>query len=108
LGVFDAVKGEDKARLGADEDVFQGEELAFADDGYDSLVGSGLGHAGEGVPRFEAGFDAGFVAKVDELGEAMVLLAGTVAFARDAHIIEAAGPGAEGLFDGVQAVKVFH
>ena len=116
LGVFDAVEGEDETRLRAFQNVFEIEELAFADDGHDALVGCGLGHTGEGVAGLEAGFDAGFAAEIEELGEAVVLLAltwagtgaGTMALTRDAHVVEAAGPGAEGFFDGVQAVQVFH
>jgi hypothetical protein len=109
LGVFNAVEREDEAGLGTLKDVLKVEELAFADDGDDSLVGSGLSHAGESVAWLEPGFDPGFAAQVKELGEAMVRgLARAVALARYAHVVEAAGTGAESLFDGVQTVKVFH
>jgi hypothetical protein len=109
LRIFDAVEGEDEAGLGTLEDVFKVEELAFADHGDDSLVGSCLSHAGEGVARLKAGFDARFAAEVEELGEAVVRgLARAVALARDAHVVETAGPGAESFFDRVQAVQVFH
>jgi hypothetical protein len=49
LRVFDAVEGENEARLGTFKDVFEIEELPLADDGDDSLVGGGLSHTGEGV-----------------------------------------------------------
>jgi hypothetical protein len=47
------------------------------------------------------------MAEVEELGEA-VRLTLILDLARDAHVVEAAGPGAESFFDRVQAVQVFH
>ena len=103
LGVFDAVEGEDEAGFRTFEDVFGGEEFALTNDGDDALVAGGSGDAGEGVAGFGSDRDFGGAAEVDDGLEALV-----VTFLRDADMVEAAGAGAEGLFDGVQAVDNFH
>jgi hypothetical protein len=50
VGVFYAVECEKKAEAGwacgGVEEIFEGEEFAFADEGYDALVGVGLAVAG--------------------------------------------------------------
>ncbi len=50
VGVFDAVEGDEELVLAVgfgDEQVFDGEELAVAQDGEDTLVGVGFSEAGE-------------------------------------------------------------
>ena len=51
VGVFYAVEGQEELAAGGAgwglEEVFEGQEFAFADEGYDALVGVGLAVAGE-------------------------------------------------------------
>jgi hypothetical protein len=88
--------------LGGDQ-VLDGEEVAFADQGNDSLVGVGAADAGELVAGFEGDADAGGAA---EFGEAFEF--GVTALAGEDDGIEPARTRANGFFDGMQAVKNFH
>ena len=104
--VFDAVEGEEEAVLAVGfrgEEVFDGEELALADDGEDALVGVGAGEAGELVARLDGDTDFGGSAEFDEAFEAVV-----TALAGYADVIELAGAGADGLLNWVEAVENFH
>ncbi len=106
VGVFDAVEGEEEAVLAVgfgSEEVFDGEELALADDGEDALVGVGAGEAGELVAGLDGDADFGGAAELDEAFEAFV-----AALAGYADVIELAGAGADGLLDWVEAVENFH
>jgi hypothetical protein len=103
LGIFNAVEGEHEAGFRAFEDVLRGEEFALANDGDDALVAGSAGDAGEGVAGFGTDRDFGGAAEVDDGLEALV-----VAFLRNAYVVEAAGTGAEGLFDRVKAIDSFH
>jgi hypothetical protein len=103
LRIFNAVEGEDKAGFRSCDEVFGGEEFALTNDGYDALVAGGSGDAGEGIAGFGTDGNFGGAAEVDDGLEPSV-----VAFLRNADMVEAAGAGAEGLFDGVQAVDNFH
>ena len=85
------------------EEVFDGEELALADDGEDALMGVGAGEAGELVAGLDGDADFGGAAEFDEAFEAVV-----AALAGDADVIELAGAGADGLLDWVEAVENFH
>jgi hypothetical protein len=106
VGVFDAVECEEEAVLAVGfggEEVFDGEELALADDGEDSLMGVGAGEAGELVAGLDGDADFGGAAELDEAFEAVV-----AALAGYADVIELAGAGADGLLDWVEAVENFH
>ena len=107
VGVFDAVEGEEEAVLAVlrfgGEEVFDGEELALADDGEDALMGVGAGEAGELVAGLDGDADFGGAAELDEAFEAFV-----AALAGYADVIELAGAGADGLLDWVEAVENFH
>ena len=85
------------------EEVFDGEELALANEGDDALMGVGLGEPGELVAGLEGDADAGGAGEGDEPFEAVV-----AAFAGDGDVVELSGAGADGLFDGVEAVENFH
>ena len=106
VGVFYAVEGEEEAVAGGTDggmdEVFEGEELALAQEGDDALVhvsfgvlveldagfgdNADLGGAGEVKQAFHAGVAAGF------------------ALAGDGDVVNLAGACAEGLFDRVQTV----
>jgi hypothetical protein len=106
VGVFDAVEGEEEVVLAVGfggEEIFDGEELALADDGDDSLMGVGAGEAGELVAGLDGDADFCGSAEFDEAFEAVV-----AAFAGYADVIELAGAGADGLLDWVEAVENFH
>ena len=105
LGVFDSVEGEQEAGaggiFGGGEEVFEGEEFAFTDDGDDALVGGRFGYAGELVAILKTHANALRAAEIDD---ALDLLRGStlLAVAADANVIETAVAGPESLFDGVQ------
>ena len=106
VGIFDAVEGEKKIVLAVGfgcEEVLDGEKLALADDGEDSLVGVGACEAGELVAGLDGDANFGGSAEFDEAFEAVV-----AAFAGYADVIELAGAGADGLLDWVEAVENFH
>jgi len=106
VGVFDAVEGEEEAVLTilfGCEEIFNGEELALADDGEDALMGVGAGEAGELVAGLDGDADASGAAEFDDALEAFVS-----SFAGDADVIELAGTGADSLLDGMEAVQNFH
>ena len=88
------------------QEVFEGEEFAFADEGYDALVGVGLAVAGELVSGLGADADALGAGEFEDRVHAGV--AALLALARNADVVEGAGAGAESLFDGVQAVQNIH
>jgi hypothetical protein len=109
VGIFYSVEGEEEASCGARgsiEEVFEGEEFAFADEGDDALVGVGLAVAGELVAGLGADANAFGAGELEDCIEARV--AAGFALASYAEVIERAGAGAEGLFDGVQAVQNIH
>lgn len=104
LGIFDPVEGEQEAGggiAGFGDEVFQGEEFAFAHDGNDALVGGGFGHAGELVSIFKTNTNALGSAEIDD---ALQLLSGAVllALAADADMIETAIAGPQSFFYRVQ------
>lgn len=103
LRIFDAVKGENEARLGAVEEVFHVEEVSFTNDGNDALMGGRVSESGECLAGLGTDFDARTAAQIDDLCQAVV-----VPFAGDADMVEAPAAGAKSLLDGVQAVQNFH
>jgi len=110
LRVFNAVEGEEEAGCGCAvggcwrmEEVLDAEQFLRADYGDYALVGCGSGELGELVAGLLANADAGFSAFGEEL-----LDAGVVALAGDEDVVEAAAAGAQGFFDGVEAVEDFH
>lgn len=103
--VFNAVEGEEEAATqfgGSGEKVFEGEEFALAQGGDGSLMGLGAGGAGKLGFVGEGDADAGKFAERGELVQAWCAVAG------DEDVFEAAGTGADGLFDRVEAVENFH
>ena len=106
VGVFDAVEGEEEAvaavgRRG--EQVFDGEEVALANEGDDALVGVGSGEPGElvaGLERRRGHRRRGRAARRSSLAS------------RRSRAMEMRssrpGAGADGLLDRVEAVKNFH
>ena len=106
VGIFYAVEGEEEAVLAVlfgCEEVFDGEELALADDGEDALMSVGAGEAGELVARLDGDADASGAAEFDHALEAFVST-----FAGDADVIELAGTGADRLLNRMEAVQNFH
>jgi hypothetical protein len=106
MGVFDAVEGEEEAAAAVGsggEEVFEGEEGALAEVGYDALVGLGLGGAVELVAGFDRDADTG---GAGEGGEALEL--GVATLPGDGDAVDAAGAGANGFFDRVKPVENFH
>ena len=109
MGVFYAVEGEKEAAVGAGgriEEVFEGEEFALADEGYDALVGVGLAVAGELVAGLGADANAFGAGELEDGVDAGV--AAGFALASYAEVVEGSGAGAEGLLDRVQAVQNIH
>ena len=108
--VFEAVKSEEEARVVRQgQEVFEGEELAFADHGEDALVGVGAGEAGELVAGFEGDTDFGGPGEGDDGLKAGVRLSvGSVTFPSYRDVVKLAGAGADGLLDGMEAVENFH
>jgi len=84
------------------EEVFEGEELALAEEGDDALVGVGFDVAGELVARLGGDADVGLTAEVEDGLETRV--AAGFALACDADVVDLANAGADGLLDGVEAV----
>ena len=70
-------------------------------------MGIGAGETGELVAGFEGDTDAGGAAEVDEAGDSGIA-AGVAALAGDADVVQLTRTGADGLLDGVEAVKNFH
>jgi hypothetical protein len=106
LRIFNAVEGEEKAGRAGDcggEEVFDGEKLLGADEGYYALVSGSLSELGQLLAGFLEDTHAGFAAKGDEALQALV-----VAFAGHQNVIKAAASGLEGFFDRMQAVENFH
>jgi hypothetical protein len=104
VGVFDAVEGEEETGMaGQRDEVFYGEKLALADEAEDSLVGVGFGEASELVAWLEGDTDIACAGEGDE-----GLELGVSTLPGNGDVVEAAGSGADGLFDGVQAIKNFH
>ena len=105
LGVFHAVESEQEAGAGGifrgGDEVFEGEEFAFADEGDDALVTWRFGHAGELVAILKTHANALRAAEIDD---ALDLLRGAtlLSVAADADMIETAVAGLESFFDGVQ------
>jgi hypothetical protein len=117
VGIFYAVEGEEEAFAGGAcgsveevgwlcQEVFEGEEFALAEEGYDALVGIGLAVAGELVAGFGGDADAFGAGEVEDRVHAGVAAGFTLAGYAD--VVERAGSGAEGLLDGVQAVQNIH
>ena len=90
---------------GGSDKVFDGEELALADGGDDSLVGVGLGDAGELILRFDRDADVGGAAEFEDAGGAVVGLdAAGRAFAGDKYVFQPASAGSQSLLDRVEAI----
>jgi hypothetical protein len=107
VGVFYAVEREEELVAGGGlEQVFEGEELALAEEGYDALVGVGAAVAGELVAGFGGDADAFGAGEVEDRVHARVAAGFTLSGYAD--VVERAGAGAEGLLDGVQAVQNIH
>jgi len=71
--------------------------------GHDALMGGGAGELGELLAGFLADAEAGLAARADELEEARV-----VAFAGYDDLVKPAPPGAQGLFDRMEAIEDVH
>jgi hypothetical protein len=69
-------------------------------------VAGGSGDAGEGIAGFGADRDFSGTAEVDDGRESLVVAG--MSFLSHGDVVEAAGSGAKGLFDGVEAVDNFH
>jgi hypothetical protein len=95
-----------RGACGGVEEVFESEEFALADEGDDALMGVGLAVAGELVAGLGADANAFGAGELEDGIDAGV--AAGFALAGDAEVVERAGAGAEGLFDGVQAVQNIH
>ncbi len=109
MGVFYAVESEEESAGGAGggvEEVFEGEEFAFADEGYDALVGVGFAVAGELVAGLGGDANAFGAGELEDGVDAGV--AAGFALAGDGEVVEGSGAGAEGLLDRVQAVQNIH
>lgn len=106
VGVFDTVECEEEAALMerlSGEEVLDGEELAVAEEGDDTLVHVGLGEARKLFTGLEGDADAG---RAGEGGELLELTVAALACDRDA--VEPSGAGAKSLFHWMQAVENFH
>jgi len=107
LGVFYAVEGKQKAAgvwlLACGEEILDGEELLWADQGDHALMGGGFGHLRQLLAGFLADSDAGLAKGRDEAFETHVF-----ALAGYDHLVEAAAAGLERFFNRVHAVKNFH
>lgn len=108
LGIFDAVECEKEAWAGGRvrgriEEIFDGEEFLWADEGDNALVSSGSGQLRELVAGFLADTNASLFAIGDKAGKAVVL-----ALASHQHMIETAPAGFESLFYRVHAVENVH
>jgi len=100
------VEGEEEAAVAIGwrcQEILDGEELAVAEKGDDALVHVGFGDAGELLAGLEGDADVGGTGEGGELFELAI-----AAFAGDGDAVEAAGPGAKGLFDGMEAIENFH
>ena len=107
VGVFYAVEGEEEFIAGGGlEKVFEGQEFALAEEGYDALVGVGAAVAGELVAGLGGDADAFGAGEFENRVHARV--AAGFALAGYADVVERAGAGAEGLLDRVQAVQNIH
>lgn len=102
--VFDAVESEKEAGVAWEGDeIFDSEELAFADKGENTLVGVGFGETGELVAGLEGDANVVETSQVDEVLEFRV-----AAVPSHGDVVEAAATGADGLFDGMEAIENFH
>jgi hypothetical protein len=88
---------------GESEKVFDGEEPALADDGEDALMGVGLGEPCKLVSGLEGDADIGGTGEGDK-----GLEFGVSALASHGDVVEATISGANGLFNGMQAIENFH
>jgi hypothetical protein len=110
LRVFDAIEREDEARLAGSlwlEEIFDGEELCGANDGYDTLVCGGAGELGEVLARFLADTDVRLAAGFDEALDAG-RLSGFEPLAGDHDVVKASAAGLYSFFDGMDAVESLH
>ncbi len=89
------------------EQIFQSEEVALAHDGDDTLMGRGLGDSGKSLAGLGTDRDGGFPAQGSDGGETRILPT-TETLGGDTDMVEAAGPGAQSLFDRVKAVQNLH
>jgi len=106
LRVFNAVESEKKAGRSGDcrgKEVFDGEKLLGADEGYDALMSGSLGEFGQLLAGFLEDTDAGGAAKVDEALQAL-----GVAFASNQNVVETPPSGLEGFLDRMKAVENIH
>ena len=106
LGIFNPVEGKQEAGgVGVavfSEEVFEGEEFAFAHDCDDTLMAGCFGHAGELVAVLKAYPNAVLAAEVDDALE-LLRSAVLLALAADADMVETAIAGAESFFYRVQS-----
>jgi hypothetical protein len=109
VGVFYAVESEKETSSGAGwrvEQIFEGKELAFADEGDDALVGVGLTVAGELVAGLGVDANALGAGKFEQRVHTGV--AAGLPLTGNADVVEGSGAGAKGLLNGVQAVQNIH
>jgi hypothetical protein len=100
--VFKTVQSEEEfweARGGREQKILDGEEGSFAKIGYDTLMGVGFGEPGELISRLCRDADS---CGTGERGEALQLCVATLA--SDGDAVEPTGSGANGFFDGMEAV----
>ena len=109
LGVFNAVESENEAGFGlavVTEDglveVFEGEELLRADEGYDALMAFGAGEMRELLAGLGADADAALTAQENELVNALGGLAG------DDDLVKASTACLERLLNRMNSVQNFH
>ena len=103
LGVFDTVQSKDETWLGPFEEVFDVQEIAFADDRDYTLVGCIGGEAGEGFPGFLTDFDSCFPTEGDNAREAFVM-----PLPSHADVVESPVSGPKRLLHGMEAKESFH
>ena len=108
--VFHAIERQEKSPAagsrGSVQQVFERQELAFAQEGHNTLVGVGLGVAGELIARLHADTDIGRAAELQNAVQARV--AAGFALPGNADVVQAADAGAQRLFHRMQAVKNIH
>lgn len=106
LGIFDSVECEQESGgggvAGLGEEVLEGEELALAHDGDDTLVAGCFGHAGELVAVLKAHSNAVLTTEVNDALE-FLRCAVLLTFAADANMVKTAIASAESFFYWVQS-----
>jgi len=91
------------ARVACSQQIFKRQWTKRMRDGDRSLVLVSLREASQRVPRLHASGDVAILGKTQERIET-----GVAALAGEDHVFDLALPGAEGLFDGMQAEQNIH